>query len=135
MKLISKPSLRLEEFTGQADWIGKLFSQLNPFFQSVNQILNGNITFQDNIQSVDANYDIKKFAAFSILWPHNGSNPANLQVMKAYNMESDSPTILVASWNYDASKRSINVKNMLEVKATGNQELNTRFKFSIRVTI
>lgn len=135
MKLSNLPNLRTEDFPGEQAWISKLFIQLNPFFQSINQVLDSNIDFSVNIKSVTRTYDITTFAPFSFSWPFSDGTPIDLRVIKAVKGSVQTPTILVAAWQYDATNKLITVSRMSEINATSVGELSGRYQFSIRATV
>lgn len=136
MNLIQKPLLRLEDFPQeQQSWLSLLFSQLNPFFTSVFQIINQNIDYSTNIPSVTSAQSISSFQSFGIKWTFTAYTPGFLTVSNAFNVTTQLPTILLAAWSYDPSKQVVTVSNMLEATAAGNVALTGKYTFNVRVSV
>lgn len=136
MKLNQLPNFRVEDFQSEQSWIGRLFTQLNPFVQSVNQVFDNNVDFTSNIKSVTRDYTIaSSFQAFSFQWPYIDASPSILQVIQASKGSQLTPTILMASWSYDATDTLITVNRMIELMDTGVSTLSGRYQFKIRVTV
>jgi hypothetical protein len=136
MKLASVPSLRTEDFgADQQTLTSKLFVQLNPFIQAVNQVLLQNVDFTDNIKSVTKDYNITTFQPFDLTWPFSGINPAELKVIKALKGTDQVPTILMCAWNYDSTTKLITVSRMVELNDTSISTLSGQYIFTIRVSI
>ena len=136
MNLVQKPILRIEDFPqAQQSWLGSLFSQLNPLFASLNQILNQNIDFATNIPSVTSSYSISGFQPFGLQWKFVGYTPSILEVGSCFNVATGMNTILLAAWSYDSKKGVINVTNMFEVLSTGNVALTGKYTFNVRVSV
>ena len=136
MNLAQKPILRVEEYPEeQQSWLGDLFTQLNPFFTSLNSILNNNVDFSTNIPSVSRSYSIDSFQPFSLKWIFPALIPTSVQVTHAYNEATSLPTILLAAWEYDASKTSIKVTSMLEITEAGNIPLTGKYTFNLRASV
>lgn len=135
MRLNQLPKLRAEDFpTEQQSWIGRLFTNLNPFIEAVNYVINGQIDFQDNISSVTKSYTISTFQQFNILWPFIPP-PQSLQIVKALKGSNLDGVILLPAWSYDATNKSILVSNILEVTSSGIFVLNGSYQFTVRVTV
>lgn len=136
MKLTQVPNLRLEDFPSeQQTWLGRLFINLNPFIQSLNQILDNNIDYATNIKAMTRQYDITQFQPFSFTWAFKTTPPVSLVVTKALKGTDLTPTILGLAWNYDASTALISVTSMAEIATTGVSELSGRYQFTVRATI
>ncbi len=136
MNLTQKVTLRVEDFPDeQRGWLRSLFSQLNPLFSSIDQILNQNIDFSTNIPSVTQSYSIDSFQTFSIKWAFTGYKPAFLSVSNSYNVATQSPTILLPAWSYDPGSSLITVSNMLEATTAGNVALTGKYTFNVRVSV
>jgi hypothetical protein len=136
MNLVQQVILRIEDFPkDQQSWLGSLFTQLNPLFDSINKILNQNIDFSTNIPSVTQSYSIDSFQTFSMKWNFPDQRPAFLSVGSAYNVATQSPTVLMAAWSYDPSSRLITVSNMLEATVGGNVALTGKYTFNVRVSV
>ncbi len=135
MKLTQIPNFRVEDFPTEQTWISKLFIQLNPFIQAVNQILNQGVDFSSNIRSVSKDYDITTFQPFSFAWPFTEATPVELNVVKSLKGTAQTPTILLAAWRYNATTAQIDVTRMVEVTDTGVATLSGRYQFSVRVTV
>lgn len=136
MKLSNLPNLRTEDFPSEQAWISKLFVVLNPFFQSLNQVLLQNVDYSDQIKSVTKSYDILTFQEFSFQWPYKDVAPVDLRVVKALQGSEQTPTILLAAWSYDATAQAINVSRMVEVTSTpGISELSGRYRFTLRASV
>lgn len=135
MKLTQVPNLRVEDFPSEQEWIGRLFIQLNPFIQSLNQIFLNNIEFSNNIKSVTREYSISSFQEFSFQWPYKDAAPVDVRVVKGFKGSTLTPTILLAAWDYSASTSQITISRMVEVNSTSVSELSGQYKFSIRATV
>ncbi len=136
MKLTQVPNFRVEDFSGQQEWIGRLFIQLNPFVQAVNQLFSGNVDYGTNIKSVTRPYDITTFQSFSFTWPYKDFAPVDLRVVKALKGTTQTPTILEAAWSYDATNTLITVTRMVEITDTPSvAALSGRYQFTLRVTV
>lgn len=137
MKLNPIPNLRVEDFISQQTWIGRLFINLNPFFSSVNQVLDKNIDFTDNIKSVTRSYiqDIVTFQSFNFTWPYTSAPPIELRITKASKGSTMTPTILLAAWSYSATTGLILVSGMVEVSESGVSSLTGTYQFTVRVSV
>lgn len=135
MKLTSVPNFRVEDFPTEQSWIGRLFIQLNPLIQTLNQILDNNIDFSTNIKSVSKQYSISSWAAFSFTWPYSSVTPNDLRVTKASKGTAQTPTILLPAWSYDQSTSLITVSSMLEATSSGVASLSGTYQFTVRATV
>lgn len=133
MKLNQLPNLRAEDFPSQQSWIGKLFIQLNPFIQAVNNVFDQNIDFGTNIKSLTRLYNITSFQQFNFEWPFLEQPPQEVTVISA--TKGSTPTILVLAWSYDVSQRLITVTRMSEITSTGVSDLSGRYQFTIRASV
>jgi hypothetical protein len=79
MKLNQLPNFRVEDFPSQQSWIGKFFTQINPFIQAINQVLDLNIEFGTNIKAVTKEYTITSFQSFGLQWPYKNNPPVDLR--------------------------------------------------------
>jgi hypothetical protein len=135
MKLTQVPNLRIEDFPGEQKWIGKLFIQLNPFIQSLNQILTSNVDYSTNIRSVTREYSISSFQVFSFLWNFPEVPPVSVQVIQATQGSARTPTILGLAWSFDNSTRLVTVSRMVEILASSVRELSGEYQFTVRATV
>lgn len=135
MKLNQIPNLRVEDFPNQQDWIGKMFIQLNPFIQAVNQVLDKSVDFTANIKTVTKDYDITSFQAFNFTWTYPESPPNDLRVTKALKGSTLIPTILLPAWQYDASTQIITVSRIVEVNDVSVSTLSGRYQFTVRASV
>jgi len=136
MKLNQVPNFRVEDFQSEQTWIGRLFIQLNPFVQAVNQVLNGNVDFGSNLKSVTRSYDITTFQEFSIQWPYMDNPPVDLRIVKALKGTTQTPTILLVAWEYDLANTLITVNRIVEITDTpAVASLSGRYQFTIRATV
>lgn len=135
MKLNQLPNLRTEDFPSEQSWISKLFTQLNPFIQSVNLVLDTNIDYSTNIKSITRDYTITTFQAFSFQWTFTDSRPIDLRIVQAYKGTQLTPVILLPAWSYDATNRVITVSQLVEVTSTGVAALLGRYQFTVRVSV
>jgi len=136
MKLSSVPNLRSEDFgADEQAFTSKLFVQLNPFIQAVNQVFLQNVDFNDNIKSVVKDYDITTFQSFSFTWPFTDAVPAEVRVIKAVKGTSQVPTILLCAWSFDKTTRAITVHKMVEVGDSSVSPLSGRYMFSLRAVV
>ena len=135
MKLNQLPNLRVEDFPSQQDWIGRLFTILNPFIQAVNQVFDQGIDFSTNIKAVTREYSINNFQSFSLSWPYSNQPPADLRVIKAQKGTQLSACILLPAWSYDSTRSLITVSSLVEVSTTGVASLSGTYKFKIRASV
>jgi hypothetical protein len=135
VRLNQVPNLRGEDFPTELSWIQKLFIQLNPFIQSVNQVFDNGIDFSTNIKSVTTSYAISTFQPFSLSWPYGDPDPIDLRVVRASKGSQQTPTILLPAWSYDATQKTIKVSKLLEVTDTGVTPLKGSYQFIIRVSV
>lgn len=137
MKLNQIPNLRVEDFDQAQNWLDRLFIQLNPMIQSLNQIINGGIDFTANIKSVTKDYDltITTFQPFSFQWSFTDVPPLDLRIIKALKGGTLTPTILLPAWSYNTSNRAITVSQLVELSSTGVIALSGRYQFSARATV
>lgn len=136
MKLVQKPVLKVQDFPDEhRSWIKLLFTQINPFFTSLNDILNYKVDYLTNIPSVTNTYNINTFQPFSVYWPFSNYKPNHLSFGSCYSSESSRNTVLAAAWNYDSSSSTVNVTNMIELTEQGNMPLIGKYSFTMRVSI
>lgn len=135
MKLNQLPNLRTEDFPSEQSWISKLFTQLNPFIQSVNLVLDNNIDYSTNIKSITRDYTITTFQSFSFQWTFTDSQPIDLRIVQAYKGTQLTPTILLPAWSYDATNRVVTVSQLVEVTSAGVAALSGRYQFKVRASV
>lgn len=135
MKMSQVPNLRVEDFPTEKDWIGRLFIVLNAMIQNLNQILDQNIEFESNIRSLTRTYEITTFQPFRFTWLYPQNPPVSLSVIQASSGSQQTPTILMAAWEYDATQSLVSVTRMVELGATSVSELSGRYKFTIRASV
>ena len=56
-KINATQKLIVEDFPEQKEWIGKMFSVINDFFQKVQTEVNGSLEFNSNIMGVEHTFD------------------------------------------------------------------------------
>lgn len=135
MRLSQQPILRVEDFPGQQNWLGRLFVQLNPFIQTLFQIFDANISFGDNIKAVTKTYSISTFQSFSFLWPYKDAAPQDVRVIQATKGNSRTPSMLMAAWSYDSGTFSITIHDIVEVSSSGVASLSGIYNFTMRATV
>lgn len=135
MKLNQLPNLRTEDFPSEQKWISKLFVQLNPFIQAVNQVINQNLNFGDNLKSVSQTYTITSFQAFSIAWPYADENPKDVRITTALKGTQKDATILLLAWKFNSTTRGVDISRIVEVLDSGIFSLNGTYEFTVRVTV
>lgn len=135
MKLNQNINLRIEDFQSEQSWIGRLFSQLNPFITTVNQVFDSNIDFATNIKSVTRDYTVTAFQAFDLQWPFKEAPPLDVRVVKATKGSQLTPTVLLTAWSYDSANAVIRITDMSEASSQGIAALSGRYTFTIRATI
>lgn len=135
MKLNQNPNLRVEDFQSEQSWIGRLFTQLNPFISAVNQVFDSNIDFSTNIKSITKEYTISSFQAFDLQWPYKDSPPIDVRVTKAAKGSQLTPTVLLIAWSYDATQAVISISEMSEVTGAGITSASGRYAFTLRATL
>lgn len=136
MKLNNLPNLRVEDFPpDQGKWLQRLFIQLNPFFQSLNQVLELGVDYLSNIKSVTREYQITTFQSFSFQWTHKDSAPADLRVIQATKGSQATPVVLLAAWSYNSTNQTVTVTDLLEASSSGVSAVSGSYKFNIRVTV
>ena len=100
-QIASAPNLRVEDFPGQKDWIGRLFEPINRFFLDSSNTLNGNVTLGDNIptQTSTLSFTHGGDTDFprTLAWTLRAA-PVEVRIAKA--TENSVPVILVFSWSY-----------------------------------
>jgi hypothetical protein len=136
MKLVQLPNLRAEDFPSEQAWIGRLFVQLNPFIQTVNQVIDQNIDFATNIRSVTQEIQLPSgFQEFSVKWPFPNQKPKDFRITQATKTTQKDPCILVCSWSFDSGTDVITCENILELTEDGVSELDGQYNFTVRATI
>ncbi len=137
MKLNQAPNLRVEDFETEQSWIGRLFIQLNPFIQGVNQVFDNGIDFSTNIRAMTRDFEVTTvFQALSFQWAYSATIPPQiLTVAKATKGSTLTPAILLPAWSFDATKNSISVTNLVEITDTGVAALSGPYKYTLRVTV
>ena len=136
MNLTNIPNLRAEDFSADdKDLVTKLFVQLNPFISSLSQILNQNIDYASNIKSVTQSFNVKDIAPFSIAWNYINSPPQDVRIINAYKGAALTPSILLCSWSFDATQKSITISNIYEVTSTGIAVAAGIYQYVVRATI
>lgn len=135
MKLTQIPNFRVEDFESEQSWIGRLFINLNPLIQSLNQILDQNIDFSTNIKSVSKVYSITSFQAFNFTWPFPGVTPQDLRVVKATKGTTQTPTILLAAWSFDSTNSLCQVTDLVELSGGAASSLSGTYNFTVRATV
>lgn len=135
MKLNSVPNFRVEDFQSEQSWIGRLFIQLNPFVQAVNQVCDQNVDFATNIKSVTREFTFTSFQPISFQWPYSDKPPNDLRVTQALKGTQQTPTILLAAWEYDATDTAITVTKLIELSELGVMSLAGRYQIKIRVNV
>lgn len=139
-KIRSNKRLTVEEFPEQKDWIGKLFQQINDFVTETIKIVNGGITFTDNVSGADHEFDFTyQTDAISLpigfTWPL-AVPPKALQVVNA--TANLSPVILVAAWDYTQTGL-VRLTSVVQVisGSPGSVSIltaNVRYRIRVRVT-
>ena len=135
MKLVQIPNFRVEDYPSETSWIARLFVNINPLIQSLNQIINGNLAFGDNIKSVSNTYNVTGFQQFSFSWPYTDVPPNEVVILKSNKGVTQTPTILLHSWSFDQTKNLITVNNMVEVVGTTLEAMSGKYQFIMRATV
>lgn len=138
MRLNQNPNLRVEDFSSEQTWIGRLFIQLNPFIQSLNQIVNGNLDFLTNIKSVTRTFVLSfqgTFIPISFLWTFTDDNPNDLTIIRATKTSAQTPTILLPAWSYDIASNTITISRLTEVNASSVSAVSGDYQFTVRVSV
>lgn len=135
MKLTQVPNFRVEDFSSEQSWIGRLFIQLNPFIQTINQIFDQNIDYSTNIKSVSKSYTITSFQAFNFTWPFSGTTPIDLRIVKASKGSTQDATILQAAWSFDSTNNLITISRLVEITDSAVVQISGQYQFTIRVTV
>lgn len=135
MKINQVPNFRVEDFPSEQSWIGRMFIQLNPLIQSINQILDENIDFSTNIKAVTRDYSITTFQPFNFTWGFPGFTPVDLRVIQANKGSTQTPTILQAAWSYNSTTQLISVTRMVEITESAVAQLSGSYQFKVRVTV
>jgi hypothetical protein len=101
-------ALRVEDYPAeQRSWLPRLFTPLNLFITTVNNILNGRVQFGANIPSVDTVLTFNESGAAQRFRWSIALAPVILWVGQA--TEDGLPVLLQAIWSYDASNQMISV--------------------------
>ena len=135
-KLNQPTNLRAEDYPDQSAWIGKLFSVLNPFIRSVQQVFDSNIDFTSNIRSITRSFDQSTFQyPIRFSWPFTQAKPSALVAGQA--TAGTSATILIPAWTFDASSNEIVVAYLTEITSSGARSpvSGTRYQFTLRATV
>lgn len=135
MKLTQLPNLRVEDFQSEQSWIGRLFIQLNPFVQAVNQLFDQNVDYTDNIKSVTKQYTVTTFQPVSFQWPFSDTAPVDLRIVQALKGTQLTPTILLPAWSFDSTDDQVTIEQLVEVTSSGVSALSGRYQFTVRVTV
>ncbi len=136
MKLAQTTNLRSEDFTSEISWIGRLFTTLNPFITSVQNVFDNNIDFTTNIRSVVRSIDTTQLSfPIKFPWTFKEADPVCLVIAQA--QIGTTPAVLVPAWSFNASDRSVSVSNIVVLTSTGVTPIvqGTQYKFTIRVTV
>lgn len=136
MKLNQTTNLRVEDYPDQAQWIGRLFSVLNPFIRSVQQIFDSNVDFTTNIRSISKSFDTTSLTfPINFAWPFTEVVPSSLEVLSA--TKGAGAIALVPAWTFDASKNQVSISYLTELSSGGVSAVTSgsRYKFTVRVTV
>ena len=135
MRLTQGLNLRAEDFPEFKE-AESLFRALNPFFTDVGNIFDHNIDYTANIKSVTKDY-VSTGVQLPIVfeWPFPKFAPAQLSVISA--RVNNTPSILLAAWEYNASTFEVSISKLFEVTAAGNAAPSNanRYAYIVRVTI
>lgn len=122
MSKLSPQKFIVEQFQGQADWIGPLFSSLNSFINDVVISFTNKLTISDNLYQ-----EIKE-----IKWKNNSgdfplkfktkfiSNPVGMIPIFLYNntLSANSAQVPVLTWSYGNGEISITALTGLTAAST-----------------
>jgi hypothetical protein len=134
MKLTQQPNFRVEDFPSEQKWISKLFVNLNLFIQGVNSVVNGNISYTDNIKAVENSYSVDTFQSFSFQWPYT-DEPKTCQVIQCQKGTDLTYTTAVCVWSYSAKDKTITISRLSEITESGVSSFTGNVKFTVRATI
>jgi len=103
-------NLKAEDFPEQKSWIAKLLQPINSFFSSVNTILQGNVTFGDNIpcQNINLSFvsngsDFPRFIKWNIAQNNpnpNATLPPPVDVRVCGATENGVGIVVLIAWSY-----------------------------------
>lgn len=94
--------LATEDFSGQRDWIGKLLSPMNQFFESVVDALNNGLSFTDNFSGVVKQISVSGTYPLYFTWGKK-VKPVGLWIVQAYEASGVHTTFtsaIFADWEY-----------------------------------
>lgn len=107
-RLPQSSTIRTEDFPAEVrKWVPRLLTPLNLFITSAINLLNGNLTFVDNIPAQDLNFNFT-YASASQRFTWNNSRAPKLAWV---GMASENGTAFIALpfWSFDASTQMVSI--------------------------
>lgn len=135
MKLTQNPNLRAEDFP-KFESAEDLFKILNPFFVDINNVLDQNIDFSENIKSLTKNFVSKGVSLpIKFTWSYPKVTPNSVSIIKA--KVDNSPACFVCSWDFDASNSNIVIYEIFQLSGTSIVPISNSsiYNLTIRVTV
>ena len=138
-RLRSTERLRLEDFPKDQRWVNPIVNLYNRLIDDLRTILNGGVTFADNIVGLDYIFDFEfrtQAETFprQVSWPSNiSASPTKLWTTRA--LEDDDPIAVLVTWKY-GSTRQIELLSVYKLDASGpsisDLTAGSRYKISVR---
>lgn len=136
MKINQTTNLRVEDYSDQGQWIGRLFTVLNAFFTEVQNILDQNVDYSTNIRSITREFDTTGLVVpINFSWPFTQAAPASLSIAKA--MSGTTAIALIPAWDYNASTKTVSITALYQVVGGVLSAVTNgpRYRFTVRVTV
>lgn len=134
----SKTRLVVEDFPDQKGWIGKLIQPINDFLTEAIKILNGGVTFADQMLGKDHLFSFE-YQSESITFPIGfqwtlAQAPKSLLV--ASSTEDDAAIAVAVAWQYtnDGQVQLTSVVKLDNSPGVNLLTAGSRYKIRVRVT-
>lgn len=134
----SKTRLAVEDFPDQKSWLGKLIQPINDFLTQTITILNGGVTFADQILGKDHTFSFQ-YQSDTITLPvgfqwNFAAAPKALAVISAY--EDDAAIAVQVAWQFTTDGQ-VQLTQIMKITPTPAVTLliaSSRYKIRVRVT-
>lgn len=138
MKISATRRPLIEDFPEQRSWIGKLLSPVNDFLTQVIQILNGGVTFSDQMLGKEFTYDFR-YVSDSTTFPLRflwGLSTAPREFRIAQAFEDGAPVAIIPTWQYtqDGQIELTIARRVTSAPAVGALNAGSRYQIVVRVT-
>lgn len=145
MRIKATQLIKVEDFPKEKEWIGKLISPINDFFNQAIKILNGGSLFIDNSLGKDHVYSFTyQSEAVTFATPPDGrppsftwgllAKPLALSVVSA--LEDNVPFIAAVAWQYnnEGLVQLTKVVKLTTAPAVAKLTVGSRYNIRVRVT-